>query len=122
MNTLFVDNVTKGDVLHCETGLSFWGGVDPETGVIIDAHHPDHGTSLAGRIVLMPTSRGSCSGSGVLLQLARGGRAPAALVFRETEEILTLGAIIADRLFARPVAVLRLTPTAYDALAKAPMA
>ena len=88
-NTIFVTRDAKGEVLACKEGLSFWGGVDPDTGVIIDAHHPDFGATLAGRIVLMPTSRGSCSGSGVLLQLARSGSAPAALVFREDEEILT---------------------------------
>ncbi|WP_205756049.1 aconitase family protein [Labrenzia sp. 011] len=117
--TLFVERDAKGEVLNCREGLSFWGGVDPDTGVIIDAHHPDHGTSLAGRIVLMPTSRGSCSGSGVMLQLARNGEAPAALVFREEESILTLGAMIAGRLFDRPVAILRLSPPLYDALSKA---
>lgn len=116
---LFVANNARGQVLTCQEGLSFWGGVDPDTGAIIDAHHPDHGASLAGRIVLMPTSRGSCSGSGVMLQLARNGQAPAALVFREEEDILTLGAMIAGRLFDRPVAVLRLTPHLYDALSKA---
>ncbi len=121
-NTLFVENDTKGAVLNCKEGLSFWGGVHPDTGVIIDAHHPDHGISLKGRIVLMPTSRGSCSGSGVLLQLARNGSAPAALVFRGPEEILTLGAMIAERLFDRPVAVMRLAPAVYDALAKANVA
>lgn len=117
--TLFVENDTKGQVLTCKEGLSFWGGVDPDTGVIIDAHHSDHGASLAGRIVLMPTSRGSCSGSGVMLQLARNGQAPAALVFREEEDILTLGAMIAGRLFDRPVAVLRLAGPLYDALSVA---
>ncbi|WP_223421696.1 cis-3-hydroxy-L-proline dehydratase [Tateyamaria pelophila] len=117
--TALVQGNADGDVLVCAEGLSFWGGVDPDTGVIIDAHHPDHGASLAGRIVLMPTSRGSCSGSGVLLQLARNGQAPAALVFREQENILTLGAMIADRLFDAPVVVLRLAPNAYDDLATA---
>jgi predicted aconitase/predicted aconitase with swiveling domain len=121
-NTLFVKNVAKGEVLTCQEGLSFWGGVDPDTGIIIDVHHPDHGASLAGRIVLMPTSRGSCSGSGVLLQLARNGAAPAALVFRDAEDILTLGAMIAGQLFDRPVAVLRLAPEVYDALSKADVA
>ena len=121
-NTIFVTRDAKGEVLACKEGLSFWGGVDPDTGVIIDAHHPDFGATLAGRIVLMPTSRGSCSGSGVLLQLARSGSAPAALVFREDEEILTLGAMIAEKLFERPVAVLRLEPTVYDRLAMADMA
>ncbi|WP_420406829.1 aconitase X [Hoeflea sp.] len=117
--TLLVPRDAKGEVLTCSEGLSFWGGVDPDTGVIIDAHHPDHGASLAGRIVLMPTSRGSCSGSGVLLQLARSGWAPAALVSREQEDILTLGAIISARLFDRPVGVLRLPAEDYDALSRA---
>lgn len=108
-----------GEVLSCQEGLSFWGGVDPDTGVIIDAHHPNHGASLAGRIVLMPTSRGSCSGSGVLLQLARNGQAPAALVFREQENILTLGAMIAGQLFDAPLVVLRLPASVYDDLATA---
>lgn len=115
---LFVQNDSNGQILTCKEGLSFWGGVDPDTGTIIDAHHPDHGASLAGRIVLMPTSRGSCSGSGVMLQLARNGQAPAALVFREEEDILTLGALIAGLLFERPVAVLRLAAPLYDALSE----
>lgn len=121
-NTIFVTSDAKGEVLVCKEGLSFWGGVDPDTGVIIDAHHPDFGATLAGRIVLMPTSRGSCSGSGVLLQLARNGSAPAALVFREDEEILTLGAMIAGKLFEHPVAVLRLEPAVYDKLSMADVA
>lgn len=120
--TQFVQVNASGPVLTCSEGLSFWGGVDPDTGMIIDAHHPDHGASLAGRIVLMPTSRGSCSGSGVMLQLARNGKAPAALVFREEEDILTLGAMIAGRLFDRPVAVLRLAPDIYNELSKASVA
>ena len=119
---LFVENNAKGQVLTCDEGLSFWGGVDPDTGAIIDAHHPNHGASLAGRIVLMPTSRGSCSGSGVMLQLARNGQAPAALVFREEEDILTLGSLIAGRLFDRPVAVLRLEAPLYNALSQADVA
>ena len=75
---LLAGGTARGPVLACEEGLSFWGGVDPDTGVIIDAHHPDHGASVAGKILLMPTSRGSCSGSGVLLQLSLSGLAPAA--------------------------------------------
>lgn len=116
---LFVKSDIAGPVLTCTEGLSFWGGVDPDTGQVIDALHPDHGASLAGKIVLMPTSRGSCSGSGVMLQLARNGQAPAALVFREEEDILTLGALIAGLLFDSPVAVLRLATPIYDALSQA---
>ncbi|NDW47858.1 aconitase X [Ruegeria sp. PrR005] len=112
----------SGPVLVFDEGLSFWGGVDPETGQVIDAHHPQHGAALAGAVVMMPTSRGSCSGSGVLLALALNGHAPAALVFREGEDILTLGALVAAWMYDRPVAVLRLSASEYDALAKEPLA
>ena len=71
-----------GPVLACDEGLSFWGGVDGASGRVIDAHHPLHGQSLAGKVLVLPTSRGSCTGSGVLLELIQNGNAPAALIFR----------------------------------------
>ena len=107
----------KGEIFECNEGLSFWGGVDPGTGCIIDVHHPNHGNFLSTKFILMPTSRGSCSGSGVLLQLAQNGLAPSALIFHETEEILTLGAIVADQLFDKQVAILRVSKELYSALA-----
>ena len=109
----------KGKVFKCGEGLSFWGGVDPHTGRIIDIHHPNHGSFISKKFLLMPTSRGSCSGSGVLLQLAQSELAPAALIFHETEEILTLGAIVADQLFDKQVAVLRVSKEIYNDLAMA---
>ncbi len=121
-NTLLVKSNTKGKILVCEEGVSFWGGIDPKNGQIIDQHHPNHGELISDRFVLMPVSRGSCSGSGVLLQLARSGLAPAALVFRDQEDILTLGSIIAAKLFNCPVAVLRLCCEAYDLLSTASVA
>ena len=60
----------SGDVIFLEDGLSFWGGVDPDSGTIIDTHHPACGQPVTGKVVAMPTSRGSCSGSGVLLELS----------------------------------------------------
>ena len=117
--TLFINADAKGQILVCEEGLSFWGGVDPDTAKIIDVHHPNYGELVAGKIVMMSSSRGSCSGSGVLLQLARKGLAPAALIFWKPESILTLGAIISDRLFSCPVPTIRLPRTLYKALSLA---
>ena len=108
-----------GEVMACRDPISFWGGVDPDTALVVDPHHPCKGQAMAGKFVLMPTSRGSCSGSGVLLELALEGRAPAALVFTEDEMVLTLGAVVADRIFARPVTVLRVSHELYRALEKA---
>jgi cis-L-3-hydroxyproline dehydratase len=117
MAQLIVPADAEGAIVSYAEGLSFWGGVDTDSGVIIDAYHAGHGQPLAGKIVMMPTSRGSCSGSGALLELALNGHAPAALVFREEEDVLTLGALIATRMFDRPIAVLRLSPADYVALA-----
>jgi cis-L-3-hydroxyproline dehydratase len=108
-----------GPVLVTAEALSFWGGVDPATSRVIDVHHPLHGVPLAGSILMMPTSRGSCSGSGVLLDMALNGRAPAALVFSDAEDVLTLGASVAAEMFGRPVPVLRATRTVFDVLARA---
>lgn len=122
MQGLIVPAPAEGPILVCSEGLSFWGGVDANSGVVIDTHHPQHGQSLAGKVVMMPTSRGSCSGSGVLLELAMNGHAPAALIFRENEDILTLGALIATQMFKCPIAVVRLPVTDYDLLATKPSA
>jgi predicted aconitase/predicted aconitase with swiveling domain len=108
-----------GPVVSLAEPLSFWGGVDPATGVVIDVHHPSHGACLAGAIVLMPTSRGSCSGSGVLLELALSGRNPAALVFVGPEDTLTLGAIVASEMFGRRIPVVRLSQEPFTALSTA---
>ena len=109
----------SGPVIASGEALSFWGGVNPATGSVIDVHHPLHGTCLTGSILMMPSSRGSCTGSGVLLDLVLTGRAPAALVFSEAEDVLTLGALIASELFGKPLPVLRLSPEAYEALSRA---
>lgn len=119
MAQISVSGIAEGRVLAFDEGLSFWGGVDGKTGRIVDAHHPLCGQSLSGRVVVMSTSRGSCSGSGVLLDLALNGHAPAALVFRDAEDILTLGALIAGRMFDAPLPVLRLGSRDYDRLAAA---
>ncbi|MBO0126688.1 aconitase X [Agrobacterium sp. OT33] len=98
----------EGKVIATTEALSFWGGVDPATGKVIDVHHPLHGICLTGGVLFMPTSRGSCTGSGVLLDLILTGRAPAALVFCEAEDVLTLGALVAAEMFDSALPVVRL--------------
>lgn len=100
----------EGPILATSEPLSFWGGVDPATGTIIDVHHPLHGQTIAGTVLMMPSTRGSCTGSGVLLDLALNGLAPAALIFSQAEDVVTLGALIAEKMFGKPLPVLRLQP------------
>ena len=108
----------SGEILLCPEGLSFWGGVDPETGTIIDIHHPCYKQNISGKILMMPSSRGSCSGSGVLLELCLKNIAPAAIIFHEAEEILSLGALVAERIFKKPIPIIKLKKQHYLILSK----
>ena len=98
----------EGRALVMDEPLSFWGGMDPATGEVIDAHHRARGTSLAGRVVVMPVGRGSSSAPSVLAEAIRLGTAPAAIVLSEPDSIVALGAIVAAELYGRacPVVVL----------------
>jgi len=107
----------RGRLAWAPVGLSFWGGVDPASGRVIDHHHPLHGLELAGRILAIPSGRGSCTGSAVLLELLLAGRGPAALLLAEPDEILSLGAIVAEELFGRSLPVVSLGAEAFAALA-----
>lgn len=118
MPKVVIQGAADADVVACDEGLSFWGGVDATTGEVIDSHHPLKGTSLAGTILAMPTSRGSCTGSGVLLELILNGKAPAALVFRESENVLTLGALVAQNVFDISMPVLQLDDDSFQKLSQ----
>lgn len=75
--------------------ISFWGGVDPASGTIIDARHPERGQNIAGRILALPGTIGSSSASAVLLELVHAGKAPAALLMDAPDAILLLGLVVA---------------------------
>lgn len=105
-----------GPLVSSRTGLSFWGGVDPQTGMVIDRHHPLCGRSLAGQILALPSGRGSCTGSSVLMELILNGHAPAALLLFERDLILTLGVVVAEEMFGRSIPVLQIAETALDGL------
>lgn len=90
-----IAGTATGETLALSAPISFWGGVDPKTGMIIDARHPERGQSIAGKILLLPGTIGSSSASAVLLELVHAGRAPAAIVMPEPDAILLLGLVVA---------------------------
>ena len=93
-------------LLRLSAPLSFWGGVDPETGRVSDPRHPDHGRSVAGVVLALPAAVGSSSSSAVMLELIRGGRAPAALLLGRADAIVALGVVVARELGLEPIPVL----------------
>jgi len=110
--TLVAGHAT-GIALVLDEPLSFWGGLDPATGILIDSHHPQRGASLTGRVLLMPSGRGSSSSSYVLAEAIRAGTAPAAIVLLEADGIVALGAIVARELYGSSMPVITLDRRSY---------
>ena len=86
----------SGEVLRSLVPISFFGGVDADTGVVTEPGHPLEGRSVAGRVLVFPGGKGSTVGSYTLYRLARRGVAPVAIVNRECETIVAVGAIIGE--------------------------
>lgn len=85
----------EGRALVSPVPIGFLGGVDPDSGVVVEPNHPLNGQSVAGRVLVFPTGKGSTVGSYTILRLARNGVGPAAMINAESEAIVAVGAIIA---------------------------
>jgi len=95
----------SGPALVLDEPLSLWGGLDPETGLIIDVRHPQHGSCVSGAVVFLPSGRGSSSASSVLVESVRLGTAPAALVLKEADDIIALGSLVGSELYNTTIPV-----------------
>ena len=85
-----------GEALVSSMGISFFGGVDPESGMVVERDHELEGQSIAGKVLVFPTGKGSTVGSYTLYRLKRAGKAPAAIINSECETITAVGCIIAE--------------------------
>jgi len=83
-----------GELLLSHESVSFFGGVDPETGIITEKGHELEGQCIAGKIFAFPNGKGSTVGSYILYRLKKRGLAPLAIINRESEAIVAVGAII----------------------------
>lgn len=105
-----------GRVLRLAQPVSFWGDVDPYTGKLTNPRETWHGTSIAGRVLVLPELRGSSSGSAVMLELLAGGHAPAALVLGRIDAIIGLGILVAREMGWPTIPLLELPIDRHDAL------
>ncbi len=86
----------EGEALVTSQGISFFGGVDPETGIIIERDHQLEGYSIAGKVLVFPQGKGSTVGSYTLYRLKHNGLAPAAIINATCETIIAVGCIISE--------------------------
>jgi predicted aconitase/predicted aconitase with swiveling domain len=87
-------------MLVTDTSISFWGGIDPLTGIVIDRLHPLYNQCITDTILCIPSTRGSCTTSQVLLELLYNHKAPHTIIVRDIDALLCIGAIIAQEFFA----------------------
>lgn len=90
-----VPGQAEGLALVSDKPISFLGGVDPETGLVIERGHPLEGRSVAGRILVFPSGKGSTVGSYIIYRLAKAGLGPQAIINAASEPIVAVGALIA---------------------------
>ena len=114
-NTLTGGNA-QGTLVMLDEPLSLWGGLDLRTGTIVDATHPQHGISLARRIVAMRKARGSSSSSSALVEAARAGVAPAAIILEQLDAILVIGALVVEDLYDVQIPIVTLPASEWPGL------
>jgi uncharacterized protein len=86
----------QGEALVTMQGISFFGGVDPESGRVVERGHELEGQTIAGKVLVFPTGKGSTVGSYTLYRLKANGKAPLAIINAECETITAVGCIIAE--------------------------
>lgn len=95
----YVAGTATGSALVLRAPLSFWGGLDAATGEIVSHTHPDRGSIVAGRILVLPSGKGSSSSSSVLAEAIRLGTAPAGIILGRPDAIMVIGCLVARRLY-----------------------
>jgi len=109
-----VAGTVQGEALVSRVPLSFWGGLDPKSGMVTDRRHDLHGSCITGKVLFIPEGRGSSSSSSVLLEAIRLGTAPKAIINVVTEPIVATGSIIGRVLYGRWVPIVALDQGNYS--------
>lgn len=110
---VLVEGTAVAQALVLAEPLSLWGGLNPETGEIIDRRHPQAGQVVTNRVLVLPSGRGSSSASSILLEAVKQGTAPAAIITSEADGILALGAAVAREMYNQAPPILVLSPHDY---------
>lgn len=106
----------RGPLLRLTHPISFWGGVEPTTGRIVDPRHPEFEFSITGTVLAIPAAVGSSSSSAIMLELLREGTAPAAILMGKADAILALGGVVGREIEYEPIPIVEVTPGELDRL------
>ncbi|MFW9821751.1 MAG: DUF126 domain-containing protein [Candidatus Thorarchaeota archaeon] len=88
--------IVEGEALFTKDGISFYGGVDPDTGKVVEVGHELEGQSIIGKVLVFPTGKGSTVGSYTMYRMKKNNTAPVAIVNKEIDTIVAVGCIISE--------------------------
>ena len=88
--------ITEAEALVTKDGISFYGGVDPDTGKVVEVGHELEGQTISGKVLVFPSGKGSTVGSYTMYRMMKNKTAPAAIVNKEIDTIIAVGCIISE--------------------------
>jgi predicted aconitase with swiveling domain len=86
----------EAEAIVTHSGISFYGGVDPDTGMVIEVGHELEGQTVTGKILVFPTGIGSTVGSYTMYRMKKNKTSPAAIVNEQIDTIIAVGCIISE--------------------------
>jgi predicted aconitase with swiveling domain len=110
------DGECRAETLVLDEPLSFWGGLDPQTGRIIDQRHPQQGATVTGRILMLPGTRGSTSSPGALCESLRLGTGPAGILLPAPNVTILTAVTVAVELYQCSIPVLVVEQSGWNKL------
>lgn len=88
--------IAEAEAIVTKDGISFYGGVDPDTGIVVEVGHDLEGQSITGKILVFSTGKGSTVGSYTMYRMKKNNMAPAAIVNESIDTIIAVGCIISE--------------------------
>ncbi len=88
--------IAEAEAIVTKDGISFYGGIDPDTGIVVEVGHDLEGQSITGKVLVFPTGKGSTVGSYTMYRMKKNSMAPAAIVNERIDTIIAVGCIISE--------------------------
>ncbi len=115
--TCLLPGDAEGIALKLTEPLNAWGGLDPASGTIVHHSHPQRGLSVAGRVLVMPESRGSGTNAQIFAQAWASGHGPVAVMLESPDYVLCVGAVVSNELYDAGCPVVTADANDYDRIA-----
>ena len=84
----------EAEAIVTKDGISFYGGIDPDTGKVVEVGHELEGQTITGKVIVFPTGKGSTVGSYTMYRMKKNNTAPVAIVNEQIDTIIAVGCII----------------------------